>query len=400
MYRLDLRRKTIHHPRQQVRKPASPRNHPLTLSPPHLVTPLLWLLLLLFATAIAACRPAQVPQVPVAPVAAAVIPVTQTAVPTPTLAPPVIRTEAPPPPALPTPLPTSVTKVETAAETKLDPAEPAEPPTATPIPMPTFTPPALPHTSPFEHYWLRRPVAEGGVVWTDKTYPYGSTRGGTLRVHHGVEFLVDRGTEMLAAASGTVVVAGDDLTVAYGPQTNFYGNLVVIELDSRLDGQSVYILYGHLSQVLVQVGQHVDAQQVIAISGASGIADGPHMHFEVRVGQNSYDHTRNPLLWLYPFPDYGVVAGRVTWPNGQLVHEAPLTLRRIDAPSRYRAVTSYAAGGRINPDPNWNENFVFDDVEAGYYELTVQLGEQKFKQELWVYPYQTSFIELVLNPDE
>lgn len=66
---------------------------------------------------------------------------------------------------------------------------PTSPP-ATATPQPTFTPPSLPGTSPNEHYWLYRPIADGGAVWTDKTYPYGSTRGGTLRPHHGVEFNV------------------------------------------------------------------------------------------------------------------------------------------------------------------------------------------------------------------
>ena len=268
--------------------------------------------------------------------------------------------------------------------------------TASPTPPPTFTPPALPYTSPNEHYWLRRPVPEGDTVWTDKAYPYGSTRNGQLRPHHGVEFNVTRGTEILAAASGTVIVAGDDAAVAYGPTTDFYGNLIVIELDSRYNGQPVYTLYGHLSSIMVAQGQHVDAQDVIALSGATGVADGPHMHFEVRVGQNDYDSTRNPLLWLYPFPDSGAVAGRVTWPDGTLVREAPVRAHRIDAPSRYAATTTYA-GNTVNPDPGWDENFVIDDLEAGYYEVVVAQGEDKYKEEVWVYPYQTSFVEIVLD---
>ena len=270
--------------------------------------------------------------------------------------------------------------------------------TATPTLSPTFTPPALPLTLPDDHYWLRRPVGEGGVVWTDKAYPYGSTRGGALRAHHGVEFNVDRGTEILATASGTVVVAGDDLTTAYGPETNFYGRLVIIELDSRLDGQPVYTLYGHLSEVLVNVGQHVPAEELIGLSGASGVADGPHMHFEVRVGRNDYNSTRNPLLWLYPFPDRGTVVGRVVWPDGRLVSEAPVSLRRIDAPSRYAATTTYADDS-VNPDPIWQENFALDDIDAGYYEVVVTQGEDEFTAEVWVFPYRTSFVEVVLEEE-
>jgi len=299
-----------------------------------------------------------------------------------------------PPPALAIPEATDEASKATATATPQP--LPTATVTASPTLPPTFTPPALPLTLPDDHYWLRRPVGEGGVVWTDKAYPYGSTRGGALRTHHGVEFNVDRGAEILATASGTVVVAGDDLTTAHGPETNFYGRLVIIELDSRLDGQPVYTLYGHLSEVLVNVGQHVQAEEVIALSGATGVADGPHMHFEVRVGRNDYDSTRNPLLWLYPFPDRGTVVGRVVWPNGRLVSEAPVSLRRIDAPSRYAATTTYADDS-VNPDPVWQENFALDDVDAGYYEVVVTQGEDKFTAEVWVFPYRTSFVEIVVD---
>jgi murein DD-endopeptidase MepM/ murein hydrolase activator NlpD len=269
-----------------------------------------------------------------------------------------------------------------------DSAAPAETATA----VPTFTPPSSPESSPWEHFWLHRPVPEGSTVWTDKAYPYGSTRGGTLRPHHGVEFNVPAGTPVLAAADGTVVMAGSDEAVRLGAMPAFYGRAVVIEHTFLVEGVPPYTLYGHLSEVLVSVGQQVRANDMIALSGASGVADGAHLHFEVRVGENSYDSTRNPLLWLYPFPDRGVVAGRVVGPGGTPAAEVPITLRRIDAPAPYTATSTYAASG-VNADHNWNENFVLDDVAAGFYELTVGTGEGKVKLELWVYPIQTSFVE-------
>jgi murein DD-endopeptidase MepM/ murein hydrolase activator NlpD len=113
-------------------------------------------------------------------------------------------------------------------------------PGPTPTAGPTFTPPPPPSDSP-DHLWFRRPVNEG-VTWTDKHYPYGSTRGGTLRTHHGVEFNVGYNTPIVAVAAGTVRVAGDDSTVAYGPHTNFYGNLVVIEHDYTAGDSPVHPL--------------------------------------------------------------------------------------------------------------------------------------------------------------
>jgi murein DD-endopeptidase MepM/ murein hydrolase activator NlpD len=267
----------------------------------------------------------------------------------------------------------------------------------TPSPQPTFTPPPLPATTVAEHYWFERPVAQGGVLWTDKYYPYGSTRNGELRPHHGVEFNVPPNTEILAVAGGTVVVAGPDDETVYGEHLNFYGKLVIIQHDTLYEGQPVFTLYGHLSQPLAEVGQRVAAGEVIALSGATGVADGPHMHFEVRVGENSYNATRNPLLWLVPFPERGTVAGRVVFPNGALAHEAAVRVERIDADSRYAATTTYAQDG-LNADDAWQENFAIDDVTAGYYQVIVTAGADKFSQEVWVYPRRTSFVEIVITP--
>ena len=268
-------------------------------------------------------------------------------------------------------------------------------PTATLTPQPTFTPPTLPETSANEHYWLIRPIPEGGTVWTDKVYPFGSTRGGTLRPHHGVEFNVPTGTQVLAAASGTVVVAGPDDAEVVGPEGSFYGNVVVIQHDFLYQGQAVFTLYGHLSEVDIAVGQTVAAGDLIALSGGTGVADGPHLHFEVRLGSNTYAAARNPLLWLWPFPDRGTVIGRVSWPNGELVAEAPVSLRRVDGPAPYIATTSYAAG--ISGDPGWGENFAVDDVPAGYYEITVRSGAEKYTVEAWVFSRQTTYVEIILD---
>ncbi|HSM58434.1 MAG TPA: peptidoglycan DD-metalloendopeptidase family protein [Candidatus Sulfomarinibacteraceae bacterium] len=292
---------------------------------------------------------------------------------------------------------TVTVEVEDAAPTEnSEPDQPADDGEAQATPEPTFTPPAQPETSDNDHYWLQRPVAAGGIVWTDKHYPYAGTRGGQLRPHHGVEFNVPYSSEILAANSGTVIVAGNDREIAYGPHTDFYGNLVIIEHDFQYNGQPVYTLYGHLNEVLVSEGSAVASQQVLGLSGATGVADGPHMHFEVRVGSNSYDATRNPLLWLYPFPGNGTVAGRVTWPNGDVVEGAPVSLNRIDGASPYYGTTTYT-GNSVNADDVWNENFAIDDVVAGYYQVVVRAGDERYTTETWVYPYRTSFVEITLD---
>jgi murein DD-endopeptidase MepM/ murein hydrolase activator NlpD len=313
---------------------------------------------------------------------------TVTAVPQPQLAMPAIVTASPAP---------TVAVAATYPPAAAAAVPPTSEPEAEPTPAATFTPPAPGQPSPHEHFWLGRPVPQGGVVWTDKVYPYGSTRGGTLRTHHGVEFYVPGNTPIYASAPGTVMVAGDDSSNIYGPHPNFYGSLIVIRHDFQHNGKAVFTLYAHLSQLLISEGQRVNVGEQIAWSGATGVADGPHLHFEVRVGENSYNHTRNPLLWLYPFTGRGVVAGRVTWPDGSPVYEAPLTLRRLDAASAYAATTSYA-DDLVNGDDHWQENFALDDVVAGYYELTLNVGSHTYRERFWVYANQTSFVEFRLDP--
>lgn len=294
----------------------------------------------------------------------------------------------------PTSSPTNFSGQETPLFTQLPETIEATP-TPEPTAGPTFTPPASPVASSAEHFWLHRPVPDGNGVWTDKAYPYGSNRGGTLRTHHGVEFNVPSGTDVLASADGTVVFAGSDASDIQGPINDFYGNVIVIQHGFGIDGEPIFTLYGHLSEIRVSVGQHVRSQELIAYSGASGVADGAHLHFEVRQGENSYSSTRNPLLWLYPFPDRGVVAGRISQAEGQSAQGYPVTLRRIDAPSAYAGTTTYADES-VNPDNNWRENFTFDDVIAGYYELAIGSGEDRVTAEFWVFPNQTTFIEMTL----
>lgn len=288
-------------------------------------------------------------------------------------------------PASPTPQPTARATRDRAAAA-----------TATPTPAPTFTPPPPPPLVAEEHLYWQRPVPTAGPTWTDKSYPYGSTRGGALRPHHGVEFVVPSGTPVLAVAPGTVRVAGDDSQTAFGPQTAFYGNLVVLELAGTGE-MPIFALYGHLSEVAVSVGQVVAAGEMLGLSGASGVADGPHVHLEVRVGQNSYDATRNPLLWLSPLPGTGVVAGRVVGASGALLHEAPVALQRVDGLAPYTATTSYAPAGP-NADGALGENFAMDDVEPGFYQVVVAAGSRRHTVDLWVYPNRINWVEITVAP--
>lgn len=275
------------------------------------------------------------------------------------------------------------------------PTDPASDPNNTPVP--TWTPPpANPVVEIADHYRLRRPISESGVNWIDRTYPYGSTGGGRFQVHHGVEFNNPRGTPILAAADGVVFHAGDDVTTVFGAHPSYYGNLVVIQHNfTSPEGQAVYTLYGHMDKVEVQTGQTVQAGTQIGQVGDSGIAMGPHLHFEVRVGDPySFGATRNPELWIYPYRTFGTLAGRVTDATGAVLRDVTIQVKSTD-------ITRYAfsyAGDSVNGDPTFGENFTLGDLPANYYEVSVnENGRVRFQQIVYVYPNRTTWIEVKLK---
>ena len=93
----------------------------------------------------------------------------------------------------------------------------------------------------------------------------------TIRAHQGVDYAAPIGTPVRAAGDGRVLFAG----VRGG-----YGNLV--ELDHS---RGITTVYGHLSRFAhgLHAGQHVTQGEVIAFVGMTGLATGPHLHYEYRV---------------------------------------------------------------------------------------------------------------------
>jgi murein DD-endopeptidase MepM/ murein hydrolase activator NlpD len=263
---------------------------------------------------------------------------------------------------------------------------------------PTWTPPPRnPAVEVADHYWMGRPASDDVANWAARTYPYGSTAGGRFQVHHGIDIVNPRGTRVLAVAAGTVVYAGDDLATLFGPINNYYGNLVVIQHTfTTPDGQSVYSLYGHMDRITVGVGQAVSEGEAIGNVGATGVALGPHLHFEVRIGDPySFAATRNPDLWIRPYFNYGTLAGRVTDSAGRLLYDVTLMIEAPGMTTRY--AFSYA-GTTVNPDSVFGENFTLGDLPAGYYTVTVsENGRIRFRETIYLYPNRTTWLEVRLN---
>jgi murein DD-endopeptidase MepM/ murein hydrolase activator NlpD len=220
-----------------------------------------------------------------------------------------------------------------------------------------------------EHYWLEWPGP--GRLLT--TYPYGGRWPGGTWVHRGVDINARTGDPVLAVAPGVVIEAGSQLVNINGRKSDAYGIHVFMRLDQTFDGWPIYILYAHFSQVLVEAGQHVEGGELIGLAGATGFTTGPHIHLEVRIGENDPYHTRNPELWLKPRDGSGTLAGRLVDPTGKYIHERSISLYQGD---RLVRLTRTYASSVVNPDEGWGENFVFWEVPPGRYTVRADLGTE------------------------
>lgn len=102
----------------------------------------------------------------------------------------------------------------------------------------------------------------------------------TKKFHSGVDMAAPGGSNILAAADGTVKLAA---------WNGGYGNCVVID-----HGGGVSTLYGHAQKLLVSKGQKVKRGQVIAKVGTTGNSTGNHLHFEVLINGKTTD----PMAYL------------------------------------------------------------------------------------------------------
>jgi murein DD-endopeptidase MepM/ murein hydrolase activator NlpD len=102
------------------------------------------------------------------------------------------------------------------------------------------------------------------------------------RPHEGIDVSAPAGTPIEAPAAGVVISAGWEAG---------YGNCVVLD-----HGFGVVTKYAHASRLLVRAGQHVKRGERIALVGSTGLATGPHLHYEVHVNGKPVD----PLRYVLP----------------------------------------------------------------------------------------------------
>ena len=124
------------------------------------------------------------------------------------------------------------------------------------------------------------PEAAAGRFWWPCQGPVTSPFGarhifGADSFHRGTDIAAPAGTEICAAAAGTVCWAGEQ---------GSYGNLVQVD-----HGNGYVTCYAHCSELLVNEGDWVEQGQTVALVGSTGRSTGPHCHFEIRWQGEPFD---------------------------------------------------------------------------------------------------------------
>ena len=110
-----------------------------------------------------------------------------------------------------------------------------------------------------------------------------------IRAHRGVDY---------AAPTGTPIKAAGDGTVAFRGARDGYGNTVILQ-----HGSNITTLYGHMSRFATpRIGSRIKQGQIIGYVGQSGLATGPHLHYEYRLGGVHRNPRTVPLPPANPIP--------------------------------------------------------------------------------------------------
>ena len=137
---------------------------------------------------------------------------------------------------------------------------------------------------PLKKSFIRMPIPYARLTST-----FGSRRHpvlGTVRQHQGVDY---------GASTGTPIMAAGDARVQFVGWKGGYGRAVILD-----HGRGYTTLYGHMSRFGdIKVGQRIPQGKVIGFVGMTGLATGPHLHYEFRINGVH----RNPLSVTMPPPE-------------------------------------------------------------------------------------------------
>jgi Peptidase family M23 len=133
------------------------------------------------------------------------------------------------------------------------------------------------------------PFWQGIFLRMPKTAPLGGFAQARTYIYQGKE--VDRQTHLgfdLASVAHADVPAANRGKVVHAGDFGIYGQCVIID-----HGLGLQSIYGHLSRIGVKPGDNVEKGQIIGSTGATGMAGGDHLHYEMTISGQSV----NPIEW-------------------------------------------------------------------------------------------------------
>ena len=241
-----------------------------------------------------------------------------------------------------------------------------------------------------DHFLFIRPIAANAVNWALPNYRYGGIFTGTDIIHTGIDIDAPQGTPVSAAGPGIIRWAGFGLYMNDADKDDPYGLAVAIEHDFGYQGNKLFTIYAHMDRIDVIKGQHVNVGEQIGIVGNTGNTTGPHLHFEIRIGDNNYYTSRNPELWLSPPQGWGVLVGRIMWSGGSLLEKKPLKVESLATGQTWEVITYGPLA--INQDDFYLENLALSDLPAGEYKISIIFYGQQYHQTISIQPGAVTYV--------
>jgi murein DD-endopeptidase MepM/ murein hydrolase activator NlpD len=133
------------------------------------------------------------------------------------------------------------------------------------------------------------PLWQGTFLRMPDAAPLGGYAQSRTYIYQGKD--IDRQTHLgfdLASLAHAEVPAANRGTVVSAGEMGIYGQVIIID-----HGLGLQTLYGHLSRIGVKPGDKVERGQIIGNTGATGMAGGDHLHFEVNISGEAV----NPIEW-------------------------------------------------------------------------------------------------------
>lgn len=137
----------------------------------------------------------------------------------------------------------------------------------------------------------------------------------TGQQHFGFDITARPNTPVVAAADGKVIRCATSGMLSDVGGTD-YGNFMILEHENLLDnGTKIYTVYAHLNVFYANRGEEVSKGDIIAASGNTGGSRIPHLHFEIRIGENDKRNCVDPLD-LLPYRDFSNLKDKLTLEEG------------------------------------------------------------------------------------